>query len=228
MRCEQIRDLAPEIALGLLDGEQRAEALRHLSTCGECRRAVEELTQVADELLMLAPAHEPPAGFESRVVEAMGLGRAPRRRLPRWLAPSWLAPRLGPALATAAITAGVLIGVYNDDRQTADRYRAALEEAGGQYFQADRLADEAGARGGVVFGYEGSPSWIFVTVDPAHRGTVKTAELVTSDGRAIPVRRFELDRSGTWGGTISVDLYQVASVRLLGERPGEILQADLR
>jgi hypothetical protein len=228
MRCEETRDLAPEIALGIADGEERAEALRHLSTCPECRRAVEQFTQVTDELLMLAPVQEPPAGFESRVVEAMGLGRPPRRRLPRWLAPRWLAPRLGPALATAAVTAAVLIGVYNDDRQTADRYREALDEAGGQYFQADRLADEAGARGGVVFGYEGSPSWLFVTVDPAHRGAVKTAELVTRDGRTIPVRGFDLDRSGTWGGTIPVNLYQVASVRLLGERPGEILQADLR
>jgi hypothetical protein len=228
MRCEEIRDLAPEIALGITDGEERAEALRHLSTCPECRRAVEELTQVADELLMFAPVQEPPAGFESRVVEAMGLGQPPRRRLPRWLAPRWLAPRLGPALATAAVTAAVLIGVYNDDRQTADRYREALDEAGGQYFQADRLADEAGAPGGVVFGYEGSPSWLFVTVDPAHRGAVQTAQLVTRDGRTIPLRRFELDRSGTWGGTIPVNLYQAASVRLLGERPGEILQADLR
>jgi hypothetical protein len=228
MRCEEIRDLAPEIALGIADGEERAEALRHLSTCAECQRAVEQLTQVADELLLVAPVQEPPAGFESRVVVAMGLGRRPRRRLARWLSPRWLAPRFGPALATAAVTTAVLIGVYGDDRQTADRYREALDEAGGQYFQADRLADEAGARGGVVFGYEGSPSWVFVTLDPAHRGAVKTAELVTRDGRTIRLRGFELDRSGTWGGAIPVNLYRVTSVRLLGERPGEILQADLR
>jgi hypothetical protein len=228
MRCEEIRDLAPEIALGIIDGEERAEALRHLSTCAECRRAVEQLTQVSDELLMLAPVQEPPAGFESRVVQEMGLGQSPRRRLPRWLAPRWLAPRFGPALATAAVTAAVLISVYDGDRQTADRYRDALDEAGGQYFQADRLVDEAGAKGGVVFGYEGSPSWVFVTVDPAHRGAAKTAELVTRGARTIPLRGFELDRRGTWGGTIPVNLYQVASVRLLGERPGDVLQANLR
>lgn len=228
MRCEDVRDLAPEFALGLTDGEERAETLRHLSTCGECRRAVEQLTQVADELLMLAPVQEPAAGFESRVVEAMGIERPQGRRLPRWLTPGWLAPRLGPAVATAAITAAVLIGVYSDDRQTAERYRATLDEAGGKEFQADRLADEAGARGGVVFGYEGSPSWIFVTVDPSQRAAVESAVLVTGDGRTIPVRGFALDRSGTWGGTIPVDLYDVTSVRLLGDRPGEVLHADLR
>jgi hypothetical protein len=75
MTCEEIRDLAPEIALGIADGEERAEALRHLSTCADCRRVVEQLSQVADELLVLAPAQEPPPGFESRVVDAIGLGR---------------------------------------------------------------------------------------------------------------------------------------------------------
>jgi Putative zinc-finger len=228
MRCEEMRELAPEIALGIADGEERAEALRHLSTCADCRRAVDQLTQVADELLLVAPVQEPPAGFESRVVEAMGLRSAQRRRLPRWLAPRWLAPRLGPALATAAVTAAVLIGVYHDDQQTADRYRDALAEAGGRYFQADRLADEAGARRGVVFGYEGSPSWVVVTVDRGHRGAVETAELVTRSDRTIPLRGFELDRRGSWGGAIPVKLYKVAAVRLLGERPGEVLHADLR
>ena len=150
MRCEEIRDLTAELALGIADGEERAEALRHLSTCAECRREVEQLSQVADELLLLAPVQEPPAGFESRVVDAMGLERRPRRRLARWLTPRWLAPRLGPALAAAAVTAAVLIGVYQDDRQTADRYRAVLDQANGQYFLAERLADGTGAQGGVA------------------------------------------------------------------------------
>ena len=186
MRCEQIRDLAAEIALGIADGEERAEALRHLSTCGECRRVVEQLSQVADELLVLAPVQEPPAGFESRVVEAMGLQEAaPRRRSARWLSPRWLAPRLGPVLATAAVTAAALIGVYHDDHQTAERYRESLAAADGRYFQAEPMADENGARSGVAFGYEGSPSWVLLTVDAAHRDGVTRGELVTRDGRTI-------------------------------------------
>lgn len=228
MRCEQIRDLAAEIALGITDGEERAEALRHLSSCGECRRAVEELSQVADELLMLAPVQEPPAGFESRVVEAFGLRRPPRRRLPRRLTPRWVAARVGPALAAAAVTAAALIAVYHDDHQTAERYREALARAGGQYFQAEPIADEAGARGGVAFGYEGSPSWVLLTVGPEHRDEVTRGELVTRDGRTIALHSLELDRSGSWGGAIPVNLYKVASIRLLGDNPGEILQASFR
>jgi hypothetical protein len=222
-----MHDVAAEIALGIADGEERAEALRHLSTCGECRRVVEQLSLVADELLVLAPVQEPPAGFESRVVEAMGLQESPpRRRLVRWLSPRWLAPRLGPALATAAVTAAALIAVYHDDHQTAERYRGILDQAGGQYFLAEPLADETGARSGVAFGYEGSPSWLLLTVDPAQRDAVTRGELVTKEGRTIPLPSLELDRKGTWGGAIPVSLYKVASISLLGEHPGEILQAS--
>jgi hypothetical protein len=227
MRCEETRNLAAEIALGIADGEERGEALRHLSMCEECRRAVDQLSLVADELLVLAPVEEPPAGFESRVVQAMGLQKPPRRRLPPWLSPRWLALRVGPALASAAVTAAVLVGVYHDDHQTAERYRGVLDQAGGQYFQAEPLQDESGARGGVAFGYEGSPSWLLLTVKPAHRDDVKMARLVTKKGRTIPLRSFELDRSGSWGGVLPVKLYQVASIQLLGESPGEILQASL-
>jgi hypothetical protein len=227
MRCEELRELAPEIALGIADGRERAEALRHVSSCRDCRRLVEELSQVADEVLVLAPAEEPPAGFESRVVEAMGLQAASsRRRRPRWLSLRWLAPRLGPALATAAVTAVALMAVYSDDHQTAERYRGVLDEANGQYFQAGSLADETGARAGVVFGYEGSPSWLFLTVAPRHRDAVTSGELVTRAGRTIPLRSLELDAQGSWGGAIPVKLYRVASIRLLGEQPGDVLQAS--
>ena len=152
MRCDETRELAPELALGIVDGEERAEALRHLSACADCRRAVEEMTEVADELLMVAPVQEPSAGFESRVVAAMGLGDEPsRRKRARWLSPRWLALRVGPVVATAAVTAAALVGVYHNDHVTADRYRAALDEAHGRSFQAERLTDEAGgrSRGGV-------------------------------------------------------------------------------
>ena len=225
MRCEEIRDLAAEIALGIADGEERAEALRHLSTCADCRRAVEELSEVADELLMLAPVQEPPAGFESRVVEAMGLREPPRRRRARWLSLRWLAPRVGPALATAAVTAVALVAVYHDDHQTAERYRATLAQANGHYFQAKQLTDDVGAPAGGVR-LRGLP------VVGARHGRSSAPRLrqertARDEGRTEgPLPTLQLDRNGSWGGAIPVSLYKVASLRLLGERPGEILQAS--
>ena len=227
MRCEDVRELAPEIALGIADGEARAEALRHLSGCEGCRRALEQLSEVADELLLVAPAQEPSAGFESRVVEAMGLQERRRRgRGPRWLTPRWLAPRLGPVLATAVIAVAAMTAVYHDDHQTAQRYRETLAQANGRYFQAAPLKDGSGARAGVAFGYEGSPSWLLLTVDAGHRDAVKRAELVTRDGRTIPLRSLGLDSEGSWGGAIPVNLYDVASVQLLGAGHGDVLRAS--
>jgi hypothetical protein len=196
MSCEQLRDLAPEIALGTLDGEERAEALRHLATCADCRRLVDQLSEIADQLLMLAPVQEPPAGFESRVIEALGLQRRPPRRVTRRLL-----LRLGPPLAVAAATAVALVAVYHDDRVTAERYRETLAQADGRYFEAEPLRDETGARAGVVFAYQGAPSWVLVTVDPNHRDRVSSAEFVTKDKRTIPIASLELDRqNGSWGG----------------------------
>jgi hypothetical protein len=218
--CDEVIRLAPEIALGTLAGQERAEALRHLATCAACRREVDELTQVADELLMLAPVQEPPAGFESRVIGALGFERPPApRRARRWLG------RLAPAVAAAAVTATVLAGVYHDDRVTAGRYRATLAQAGGKAFQASALRDGAGAAAGVCFGYQGKPSWMLVTVDAPHRDQVRSAEIVTRDHRTIPLRGFALRPDGSWGGAIPVDLRDVAAMRLLGDQPGEVLQA---
>jgi hypothetical protein len=49
---------------------------------------------------------------------------------------------------------------------------------------------------------------------------------MTKDGRTIALPSLELDRNGSWGGAIPVNLYKVASIRLLGDSPGEILQAS--
>ena len=222
MSCDELEQLAPEIALGTIDGEERAEALRHLATCGECRRLVDQLTTVADELLMVAPMQEPPVGFESRVIDRLGFQQpAPRRRLGRRLL-SWL----GPPVAAAAATAVALVGVYHDDHVTADRYRSTLEQAHGKYFQAEPLRDATGAEAGIAFGYQGSPSWMLVTVDPAHRDQVACAELVTRDRRTIRLPGFELEEDGSWGGAIPVNLHDVSTIRLLGDRPGQVLQAS--
>jgi hypothetical protein len=223
MRCEEMRELAADVALDTVSGEERGEALRHLATCTECRRLVDQLSEVADELYTLSPPQEPPAGFESRALERMGLAGAPRRR--RWRG---LALRIAAPVATAAAAAGIMVGVYHDDHQLADRYRGTLEEANGKYFSAGKLRDPAGARAGTAFAYQGKPSWVFVVVDRAHRRQAATGEVVTRDGRRIALHGFRLRPDGTWGGGIPVDVHDVATIRLLGSRPGQVLEATRR
>jgi hypothetical protein len=204
-RCEEIRALAPEIALGILEGEERADALEHLTECPDCRRHVERLSQVADELLLLAPHREVPVGFESRALAPLRPKSRPRRRR-RWL--QVLAP------ATAAVAAaGVTLALVSGDLRTASHYRHTLDEAHGKEFESYELR-QGGTRAGTVFSYKGSPSWVLVNVDPAKRPGLKGAELVTDDGTRIPLGWFNLDASGSSGGSIPVDPDHVTVLRL--------------
>ena len=74
MGCAEFADAAAELALGVLTGRERARALAHLDWCDTCRENVRQLTVTGEELVGLLPALEPPAGFETRVMERLGLG----------------------------------------------------------------------------------------------------------------------------------------------------------
>src|SRR5205807_10018654 len=78
--CAEVAELAPELALGTLPGDQRASVLAHLDGCGRCRRLVKELADTADALLLLAPEVEPPAGFARRVARGLRPARSSRWR----------------------------------------------------------------------------------------------------------------------------------------------------
>lgn len=74
--CRQCRDLAPELALGLLAGDERGAAIEHVASCAPCRVHLEALVRVADHLLLLAPVVEPDIGFESRVMAKLAAAGA--------------------------------------------------------------------------------------------------------------------------------------------------------
>jgi putative zinc finger protein len=84
LTCAQVRELAPELALGVLAGAERAETITHVNGCARCQAYVSELTSAADALPLLTPEVEPPAGFEARVMRGIAAGRRGHRR--RWIA----------------------------------------------------------------------------------------------------------------------------------------------
>jgi hypothetical protein len=71
--CAELADVAAELALGVLIGRERASALAHLDTCDACREEVRQLMATGGQLLELLPPAEPPAGFETRVLDRLGL-----------------------------------------------------------------------------------------------------------------------------------------------------------
>jgi hypothetical protein len=182
-----------EVALGVASGEERAQVLEHAASCAECGTLLRDYAGIGDDLLLAAPEHEPPAGFESRVVEGLGVKRLSRSRRPLRFALA--------AVAVAATTAAVMIFAFGgESRDGVDS--AQLREPGGEV-------------AGKVMGYEGSPSWLLVSVGPAYRSGSYRCELVMRSGRRIRLRAFKLDKeSGTWGQAIPVNLHDIAEVRV--------------
>jgi hypothetical protein len=208
MDHEEIRELGPELALGIVEGEERGLALQHLADCPDCRRYVEQLSEVADELLLLAPHREPPVGFESRVLSEVLPAPQPKPRR-RWRL------ALAPAAAAAA-AAAIVLAIVAPDLRLASHYRHTLDTAHGTEFQSYVLRGPGDAQVGTVFSYEGSPSWVNIDVASGHRAGLTSAELVTKDGSPVPLRWFHLDAGGASGGSIPMNPMQVSVLRLTG------------
>ena len=209
-RCEDTREVAPELALGIVEGEQRGRALEHLADCPDCRRRVEDLAEVADQLLLLAPHREPPVGFEARVLDRVLPKPRPRRRRRLRLV-------LAPAAAAFA-AAAIVLAIVAPDLRVASHYRHTLDQANGKEFESYALKG-GDTHVGTVFSYEGFPSWVHIDVDPAYRAGLTRAELVTDDGSQVPLRWFHLDANGGSGGSIPINPHHVSVLRLSGS-PG--------
>jgi hypothetical protein len=214
----------PELALGIADGEERARALEHVATCASCRRELDELSAVADDLIALAPQEEPPGGFEARVLDQLKLRQVPRS--PRRLRLRRVA-FAGALLAVAAATAVVMTAAYSSDHRLASQYRAALQGADGQYFQSARLRTPSGNQAGVVFGYQGNPSWLFYVLDGPYSHGQYTEQIVTRSGKRITLPPFRLV-AASWGTATRVPLRDVARIRLVRGPHGPALTAELR
>ena len=108
MNCAEAQDLAPELALGVLSGAERAEVILHVNGCGRCQAYVAELTEAADALPLLAPEREPSAGFETRVLTEISTPvRASRRR--------WIGATAAVAAAAAILSITIVRVVESGD-----------------------------------------------------------------------------------------------------------------
>ena len=224
-RCDELREPLAELALGIASGEQRARVIEHAGGCAGCQRLLSELSLIGDELLRLAPEHEPPRGFEVRVLER--LGRPARRRRPSvrgWRSPA-LAAVVAAAVAGAAAVATVLRAT-EDERRLGGQLQAVLSRADGKYLAVTELRDEAGREAGLVFHYGGDPSWIFVTLERPLPAGRYAATLVTRAGRTRALGTFELAGGAlSFGAATRVDLLKVTRMRVRAERGGPVYTA---
>jgi len=72
MTCEQLAQLYDEYALGVLEGEERAELEQHLSqACPKCIPGVAEARGFVSHLTLAAPDAEPPAELRAKIMDAI-------------------------------------------------------------------------------------------------------------------------------------------------------------
>lgn len=190
LRCSELRDMAPEVALGLLTGEERALALAHLEGCAACRAEVASLAGVADELLLTGPEAEPPEGFDRRVVGRLTEVRAAEAPAPtRGGGPAHLHHRRGHrrpdrrrlavgatlAAAAAAVVLAAAVLVRRDDPSTSVAARAEMTTGVGEVVGNATLRDgdpdtvAVGVPGWEETALSGATYWLAIELDDGSR-----------------------------------------------------------
>jgi anti-sigma-K factor RskA len=232
MGCREFSDTAAELALGVLTGRERAQALAHLDHCAACRENVRQLAATGEGLLGLLPSVEPPAGFEARVMDRLGLaapapspdparragwfsrmpfrGREPARQAAT--GQSRPARRTQRVLALAAVAVAVVaagLGGWGLHSGTPAPAGAPLSSA--------TLLSASHHAAGKIFLYDGSSRWLYMSVNmPGGNGTV-TCEVETRDGHITTVGSFRLaDGYGYWGSPVPATQGPLTGARLVG------------
>lgn len=197
MSCAEFYDSAAELALGVLTGRERAEALAHLDHCEACREYVRQLTTTGEELLGLLPTAEPPAGFETRVMERLGLAvPAPRPLRHRRRRPAW-GPATGPRRVLAA--AAVVVAVLGAGLGGWGLHTASAPTASSKLTSATLVATSDHDTVGQVFVYNGQPRWMYMSVDTELGNSTVVCQLVGADGHLTTVGSFRLANGyGSW------------------------------
>jgi anti-sigma-K factor RskA len=71
MDCEQLAPLYEEYALGVLEGEERAEIEAHLARqCPHCTPGIEKARWVVAQLAQMSPQAQPPQSLKAKILDA--------------------------------------------------------------------------------------------------------------------------------------------------------------
>ncbi len=216
LTCAEVRELAPELALGVLFGQERDDALRHVDRCEACRAELEAFARVGDEMLLVAPSAEPPSGFEDRVLARIGGSRRrPVRRIVAFAAAAVVALLVG---------AGSVYIAGTHDRHLAHEYGEVLGTLHGTSLRSAVLKDARGGASGQAVAYEGRPSWIFVAVEHGTADGEMTIRLVGRSSRKAGTIRLTKGH-GALGTVVPVDVKDVRSIEIVDREGNVVLRA---
>ena len=215
VECESIDELLSELALGILVGRERAEALAHVETCMRCTTELERLSSAADALLGAAPALDPPLGFEVRVFDRIGLTAARHLRTRR---------------RRVAIAAGALVallgafglGTMVSTHPTAPKVASAPDVETAQLVGSGKAI-------GVALTYSGNPGWLLMSVVDLRGDNAVACSIITKSGKSVPMGQFPLTNgAATWSVALPIAPDNVERVVLTSVHDSPIGDATFR
>ncbi|HEX7659199.1 MAG TPA: zf-HC2 domain-containing protein [Pseudonocardiaceae bacterium] len=216
--CQRFRDVAAELALGVLPARERAQALAHLDECPDCVEHLRSLTEIGDGLLELVPGVEPPVGFESRVLRRLGHGGTGGLS-GRWRRQRWLPITL--AAAVAAVAFGIGGWALGGHTQSAVPGPAAASSApAGAVLRTASLVGAGDRQLGVVFAYAepGGRPTVYMAVDTGGVSGPVACQLERAGGAVVQVGSFTVTGGyGTWASPVSVDPNTLVGARLVSD-----------
>jgi hypothetical protein len=201
--CAQMRELAPELALGVLGGAERGEAIIHLNNCSRCQAYVGELTEAADVLPMMALEQEPPPGFERRVLAGLHADRRRSRR--RWLA------SVAVAVAAATIFSITIVRVIDARTDSTDAAAPATPTA---QATAKMVSETTGAPAG--WAYVSDHHSVALAVAYGVDAGSYDIQVASTQGAPVVIGGIDVAGArGSWMGTSSVEIKAGDTISLI-------------
>ena len=200
IECAEVQELAPEMALGSLDGAVRADVLAHMAHCPACRAEVRDLADVVDGLAALTPAAEPPPGLAERVLAAIR-AEAPlpapavsRRR--RWRTRQ---------LVVAAVAA-VALGVVGTTALVATRDTPSKDVAlNARTLRVVPMVGTDDHHLGDAYVSRGDDPWVLVNVTYGLDGAGYRLVGVDGEGKVVDIGAMRSMNDGRWAWAGRVD-----------------------
>ncbi len=217
--CERYADELAELALGILNGRERAQVLAHVESCPSCHAEMEQLSLAADSLLEVVPGIEPPLGFEVRLMERLGAGGAARRLVRR----HWRMRQSVLLAACLLLMVGVGIGAGWLARggPAPAVGRSAFGTGPGGHVVTESLVSGGRAVGQVVV-YRGQTSWLSMSLDDGSWSGSATCEVRLANGKKVPLGNFWLNHGyGAWIVTLPAGTGPIATASVV--TPGGVL-----
>lgn len=184
-----------ELALGEVAEPRRSELLSHLSTCLRCRSTYAEVVAAIDATIPAAPEAQPPAGFDLRVLSALGIdsdGKTPGTgfRLDRLTSPRLLfaAAAVVVALAAGLVGGATMLGDSGSRQEAPTADNSVLKTSDGEQVGTTAVA------------WMHERRVLVLSVSQAPVGVRYRCRVVPAEGRPSVLGRWEASSptGGTW------------------------------